>query len=119
VHILWDDGPEYSVRDLSRTLPKLEKRERKRRLATDGVDVKASADVNELRRAYGVRNIYMGHSGDRSDAIYAIWRPMVNGGAKLDQIMRVLEASRSWQSKLADDDGWCEREIERIEREME
>jgi hypothetical protein len=118
VLLLWDDGPTYRVGRLERELPKLEKRKAATR-ARAVVRVAQSASVKELRHAYGVRNKFMGQAGDRSAAIYGIWGPMVEGGATLDQIMRVLDASWSWQSKLADEDDWCDDETKRIEDQME
>jgi hypothetical protein len=118
VYLLWDDGPTYRVSRLERELP--EKRKAATRAGGDiRVRANESASVKELRHAYGVRNIYMSHAGNRSAAIYGIWSPMVKRGASLEQIMRVLEASWSWQSKLDDGGNWCEREIERIEDQME
>lgn len=118
VSLIWDGGPTYSIDEVKRHLAP----EKKRRADTQAravVRVKESASVKELRHAYGVRNKFIGQAGDRSAAIYGIWSPMVEGGATLDQIMRVLEASWSWQSKLADEDGWCDDEIERIKGEIE
>jgi hypothetical protein len=116
--LLWSDGPDYRVKELERLLPPVKERGAKAVRPVPAVSVKASASAKELMRQFGVKNIYMGRAGDRSRAIYGIWSPMIEGGATLEQIERVLEASWSWQSKLAEGGRWCEEEIGRIERAL-
>jgi hypothetical protein len=120
VRLLWNDGPTYRVAELERDLPK-----RERKSATRGARVAVSGwrglTGKELARKYGVKpDCFARHWHRRFIVIHAVWGPMTERGASLEQIMWALEDCPAWHSKIEEHGAsWRKREIERIEDAIE
>lgn len=115
VKLLWDDGPDYRVRDVERAV-QFDRRPQARVRRNAGPV--ASFDLRRVLAKYrkaGVRK-YMGSctEGKRSDVIYRIGRSLRELGASRDEISCVIGASGAWQSKWGDDPQRLVAEIDRI-----
>jgi hypothetical protein len=85
VRVLWRDGPEYSVRDLSRSLPKLERR----KAATQGPAPDTSIE-RRLRRHSARQYMYPTAEGKRSDVIAGLIHTLHDDGYGADDIVWAL-----------------------------
>jgi hypothetical protein len=104
VRVLWRDGPTYSVRDLSRTLPKLEKR----KAATGG-----GVPVERLMRWASVRTC-MGKAvkGQRSTMIARLIYALDDKGCSRDGIAWALMRCPSFIDKRGHDERRAYKEID-------
>ncbi len=112
VTVLWDDGPDYRVRDLQRELPNVAP-----------VTLVTALDVNPAayrwrdvcrRRGVSERRVKDNRDPDRSRAIFRLAARLIERGATPDEVACVLLASPAYLSKWGNDAGPLRAEVSRL-----